>query len=176
MSLLTMGTPPARARQAQRPSIEPTPQLQRRFQDTFESARKRSTEFSGLNRQPTRSNPAQGRVQQGAPQAVASTSPRAQPVKQAQPTYKAFWKDSQDFGVRAKSQPTQLNVPQPPRFGANPAKKVEAAADIKAAAAVPEKKGADSLEDAFKALKAAGATGVGGGNRAPNWLDWITQR
>jgi hypothetical protein len=112
---------PARNQQLEQPPVEAIPRLQDRFQDGFDSVSKRfqdgfdaagkrpPVELSFLDKLLTGTD-FQKRLQE----TLEGTSARAQQVKQVESTYKAFWKDSQDFSVRNDG--PALSVPEPPRY------------------------------------------------------------
>lgn len=116
---------PAVLRQQERPPVEPAARIPKQFQqDEFDTAQKRfQDEFSTQGKRPPVELNALEKLltsadfQERLKETLAGTSPRAQQVKQVESTFKAFWKDSQDFAVRQGSGPS-LSVPEPPRYEA----------------------------------------------------------
>jgi hypothetical protein len=109
--------------QRQQAPIEPLARLrnpfQGRFQDGFEAAQRSVKGLeSGSQRRPESLGTLESLLtskefQQRLQETLAGTSPRAQQVKHVESSYKAFWKDSQDFSV---SKGPSLTVPEPPRY------------------------------------------------------------
>ncbi|WP_224248677.1 hypothetical protein [Hyalangium gracile] len=121
-SELAQGIDGVRGQPRERLPIEPLPQLQNRFQDRFEELGQRFQDgFDAPSRKSPESLGTLERLltskefQERFKEAVEGTSSRAQQAKQVESTYKAFWKDSQDFSV---SKGPSLTVPEPPRYEA----------------------------------------------------------